>query len=469
MKLKERLYPHGSLSLGVIVLIVSGCSGGSSGNNPMSLDSDSISIVDTTVLPPDTIEPTETVDSNTDAMAMEDASVVVSDGSTATQGTPDEAVINESEAESQTDFQAGSQGETQINPVSPLITRVDFEIMVPAYMSNQLQIDITWGSREIDVQWVGDESWFASEELPTNARLPLVIQFSDLDGDVVLGVHEADFETGGNASEIYVVTAENFNTEGWDDDNDGVSNLSESIAGTNPLIVEGPPLEVRDVYFDDGSFNVVLANVARYESKLIELPYFEQLTEEATDPYESRTYTSRVLTIDVDENGTGTFDDKNTDLVDRGDTTSVDYFATRTNTGDTISYVATRDWWNTGAAIGAHSSISSETEAVDAQSRFQIAELFNRASSGTPFSEYIDYSLTGSIIEGTANCEASHGILSHKNTRFIVQGEERVISISKAVDDQYWYVAKTTPNGGVEEEYFVQNLGRQFYCDLTGL
>lgn len=69
MQLKERLYPHGFLSLGVIVLIVSGCSGGSSDNNPVSLDSDSISIVDTTVLP-DTIESTEAVDSNTDAMAM---------------------------------------------------------------------------------------------------------------------------------------------------------------------------------------------------------------------------------------------------------------------------------------------------------------------------------------------------------------------------------------------------------------
>ncbi len=116
---------------------------------------------------------------------------------------------------------------------------------------------------------------------------------------------------------------------------------------------------------------VVLANVARYESKLIALPFFEQLAEEATDHYQDvpTTYTSRVLTIDVDENGTGTFDDQSTDLVDRGDTTSVDHFATRTNIGDILSYVATRRWWNTGAAVGEDSSISSETEAVGGQSR----------------------------------------------------------------------------------------------------
>ena len=48
----------------------------------------------------------------------------------------------------------------------PLIensTRVDFDIQVPALVSDALQVRVTWGEKEITAAWVGDEFWSVSD------------------------------------------------------------------------------------------------------------------------------------------------------------------------------------------------------------------------------------------------------------------------------------------------------------------
>ena len=45
-----------------------------------------------------------------------------------------------------------------------------------------------------------------------------------------------DGTTGANQSETLRIAADEFDTDRWDSDGDGVSNLSESIVGTNPLV-----------------------------------------------------------------------------------------------------------------------------------------------------------------------------------------------------------------------------------------
>lgn len=47
-------------------------------------------------------------------------------------------------------------------------TRVDFDITVPAYVSDALQVRLVWGEKDIAAQWVGDEQWSASMDVPTN-------------------------------------------------------------------------------------------------------------------------------------------------------------------------------------------------------------------------------------------------------------------------------------------------------------
>lgn len=122
-----------------------------------------------------------------------------------------------------------------LNPSFSTTTLVSFDITVPAYMSNQLNVRLDWGNVSVSAAWVRDENWTTSEMLPVNTENPLTITFADRDGSLILGQVENTFRTGNGASESVRITADQFDTDSWDNDNDGVSNLDESILGTNPV------------------------------------------------------------------------------------------------------------------------------------------------------------------------------------------------------------------------------------------
>ncbi len=114
-------------------------------------------------------------------------------------------------------------------------TVVDFSITVPVYQSNALVVRLQWGDKDINASWSMDELWTASVELPTNTESRLIVTFYDQNGAITLAQYQADFETGGSASQIKTITADQFNIAQWDDDNDGIANLDELIAGSYPL------------------------------------------------------------------------------------------------------------------------------------------------------------------------------------------------------------------------------------------
>jgi len=122
------------------------------------------------------------------------------------------------------------------NADSSTATRVMFNITVPAYQSNALQVRVQWGTQDINAGWVGDELWSASADLDTNTEHPLTVTFSDDNGGITLGQFAAVYKTGVNSFEDYTISASQFDTRAWDDDLDGTSNLDELIAGTyNPI------------------------------------------------------------------------------------------------------------------------------------------------------------------------------------------------------------------------------------------
>lgn len=117
------------------------------------------------------------------------------------------------------------------DPQNPNATQVTFNIAVPAYVSDSLLVRASWAGQDIAVQWVGDELWSVTHEFPTDTESALVITFFDDNGAVTLGTVEQIFKTGINAAQTLDIAADQFDTERFDSNNNGVSNLDELIAG----------------------------------------------------------------------------------------------------------------------------------------------------------------------------------------------------------------------------------------------
>jgi len=120
-------------------------------------------------------------------------------------------------------------------------TRVTFDITVPVYVSNALQVRVSWGDKDMTASWVTDESWTATEDFPTNTESALTVTFYDNNGKLTLGKVETNFKSGAAATETVEITADQFDTESFDDDADGISNLQEVIAGTAPQSADPKP------------------------------------------------------------------------------------------------------------------------------------------------------------------------------------------------------------------------------------
>jgi type 1 glutamine amidotransferase len=114
-------------------------------------------------------------------------------------------------------------------------TTVEFNITVPAFMSDALQVRVEWGNKDFTAMWVGDELWSAGDEFPTNSEHLLVVTFYDDNGAIALASVEQNFKTGNNDLEIVTIAAEQFDATRFDSDGDGLTNFDELIAGTNPL------------------------------------------------------------------------------------------------------------------------------------------------------------------------------------------------------------------------------------------
>jgi len=208
-----------ALSLVSSALLVNGCSSSDSSSTPAPP-------VNEIIVPVDGNNPSTGNDNNTDGVgAIEPINNDGIDPTNSETGNPD--------------FDPSEPGTGTIDnpsiadPLSQNLTQVNFDITVPAFMSDALQVRLIWGDIDFTAEWVGDEIWSATASFPSNAANTLEITFSDNNGGIPLARVEQSFSTSSNDLDILSVSASQFNSDLFDADNDGISNLDELLAGTD--------------------------------------------------------------------------------------------------------------------------------------------------------------------------------------------------------------------------------------------
>ena len=335
-------------------------------------------------------------------------------------------------------------------PVIQNTTRVTFDITVPSYQSNELSVGLVWGELSLTAMWVGDEYWTASADFPIQTEENLTVTFYDRYGDMELASFSQELSTGSNDAESFVVLADQFEANQFDEDDDGVSNLDELLAGTDPQINEASLLEIRDFVTLPSD---IMSQSQQLEAQLSdERPYTENFSQfiPISDSDDSAgTTVNRNINIDSEGNGDVSF--SSWAPWDRSSQSGV-----RTNNGITIQWEGSLSTYD--GDYGRSRNFSNELSVVDATTRDFIQEVDEVYSGFYRDTWDTSSDVRGVLIEGTSLCKPVSGTMSRirGSTRNSFPFRTTTITVSKEEGDQFWRVVDENEEETIE--YFAREL-----------
>jgi len=421
-------------------LLMAGCSG-SSDTPALSDDDNVVSDIDSNAT---------TAQSEADSISSEvndDVIVSASDPieetsepvAPASDNIPANTVANEQNSEPTT--------EAVPDPLVQNRAQVDFRITVPAYQSNALQVRLTWGDTDVTADWVGDELWTTSLDLPTDTEHTLMVTFFDNNGDIELASFEDQYRTGSNAAEMFNIAAAQFNSEQWDADNDGTSNLDELIAGSDPVIDEDSLLEVRDFFIVNGQSRFSVS--ANFEAAIGgERPFFDMF-EELEPGIERDRFIQSSTDITSEGNGTYTFQESFGSSLLRSDN------GTRTRSDNSITWEGRHGSFIDGFQFGAN--FTNTVTVLDNDTVSFVQEIEGSRGDSYTTTWMSSSNFTATKIESSTLCKPIAGTFTESlnSNRGPVQ---RTLTISKEVDDRYWRAVEVEAITNTTMEYFIREL-----------
>ena len=455
--------------LAIIVLmsifLASGCSSSSSDGSPSPVQSGQAGAAGDNTATDEPQHADDVGDSSVDDQADGSIEDSATGASTEPLSEPSSEPLTESESEPAPVVSDPATDE----PTVANTIRVDFEITVPAYASKSLQVRLIWGSKDIEATWIGDQFWTITDVFPKDAELPLSVTFYDGNGDVTLARYENKFRTGTGDLEIYKITADQFDTNRWDEDGDGVSNSVELRAGLNALVNDTVDLETRELTRLPEELRLISAMSGNYEHMIpAERPYFLHTEIDTPLIYEPVVTDgiSHVVTIDIDESGNGSVSDKylRTETSNRQFRNRV---ATRSQTDNAITWQGTDYWLGSSAYRGEDVDFTITSEVIDEVTRTQEGIIHKEdIGTGEPHKD-VSYALTGIVVDDSTWCEPVAGSMVYEGVFQLSTGTvDSLTTLSKEADDLYWTVRVTTHDGHILEEYLTLSVQITFFCDF---